>query len=157
MKSTKNEESEELEVHALFSGQLKGKCRNCGRIGHKSFQCQNCSSHNGGNNGNTNGGNYFSYCFKPGHFRQNCFNFKKKETRYGQNQVSNNKNGNHDRENYGSQDVVFVTTSKSESFTEDIWIFDSVPSEYYCNSSKGLFNFEDIKESITVGKEGQFW
>jgi hypothetical protein len=37
MRSTKNEENEELEEHALFSGQFKGNCRNCGRIGHKSF------------------------------------------------------------------------------------------------------------------------
>jgi hypothetical protein len=29
MKSKKNEENEELEEYALFSGQFKGKCRNC--------------------------------------------------------------------------------------------------------------------------------
>jgi hypothetical protein len=37
MKSTKNEENEELEVHELFSGHFKSKCRNCGQISHKSF------------------------------------------------------------------------------------------------------------------------
>jgi hypothetical protein len=47
--------------------------------------------------------------------------------------------------------VVFAATSKSESFTEDIWICDSGTCGYYCNSSKGLINVEDIKESITVG------
>jgi hypothetical protein len=57
MKSTTIDENEELEVHALFRGQFKGKFRNCGRIGHKSFQCKNRSSHNDGNNSNTTGGN----------------------------------------------------------------------------------------------------
>jgi hypothetical protein len=41
VKSTKDEENEELEENALFSGRFKGKCRNCGRIGHKSFQYKN--------------------------------------------------------------------------------------------------------------------
>jgi Zinc knuckle len=27
-----------LEEHALFTGQWKGKCRNCGQIGHKAAQ-----------------------------------------------------------------------------------------------------------------------
>jgi hypothetical protein len=34
MKSRKNQENEELKEHGLFTGQLKDKCRNCGRIGH---------------------------------------------------------------------------------------------------------------------------
>jgi hypothetical protein len=61
IKSTKIEENEESEEYVLFRGQFKGKCRNCGRIGHKLFQCENSSSHNGGNNGNTTGGYYCSY------------------------------------------------------------------------------------------------
>jgi hypothetical protein len=62
MKSTKNEENEELEEHGLFNVQFKGKCRNCRRIGQKSFQRKNPSSHNVGNNGDTNVGNYCSLC-----------------------------------------------------------------------------------------------
>jgi hypothetical protein len=37
MKSTKNEESEILEEHDLFSSQFIDKCRNYGKIGYKSF------------------------------------------------------------------------------------------------------------------------
>jgi hypothetical protein len=37
MNSTKNGDVEELEEHSLFSGQSKGKCRNCGVIGYKLF------------------------------------------------------------------------------------------------------------------------
>jgi hypothetical protein len=62
MKYTKNEENEELEDHALCSGQFKGKCRNCRQIGQKPFPCKNRASHNGGNNGNKTGENYCFYC-----------------------------------------------------------------------------------------------
>jgi hypothetical protein len=58
VKASRNEEAEVLEEQALFSGQFKGKCRNCGQVGHKSFQCKNRSSHNGGNNGNGTGTNF---------------------------------------------------------------------------------------------------
>jgi hypothetical protein len=80
MKTSKNEEGEVLEAQALFTGQFKEKCRNCGQVGHKSFQCKNRSSHNGGNNGNGNGNgngtNFCSFCRKPGHDKKSCFKFK---------------------------------------------------------------------------------
>jgi hypothetical protein len=48
------ENSEEM---AFYGGQFKGKCRNCGKIGQKLFQCKNRGNQNGGNNGgNTTGG-----------------------------------------------------------------------------------------------------
>jgi hypothetical protein len=47
--------------------------------------------------------------------------------------------------------VVFAATAKNEIFTDDIWICDSGAYGHYCNSTKGLFNIEEINECITVG------
>ena len=141
MKTSRNEEGEVLEEHALFSGQFKGKCRNCGQVGHKSFQCKNRSNHNGGNNGNGTGTNFCSYCRKPGHDKKSCFKLKKKEA---QNSHASNFNGNADRRNYESQDVVFTATSKNEILTDDIWICDSGACGHYCKSDKGLCDVKDI-------------
>jgi hypothetical protein len=85
IKSTKNEDNEELEENALCSGHFKGKCRNYEQIGHKLSQCKHQSSHNVGNNDKTIGGKYCSYCRKPGHVIQKFFKLKKKETRYNHN------------------------------------------------------------------------
>jgi hypothetical protein len=79
MKSSSNKEVEGLEENAFFSGQFKGKCLNCGQIRHKSFQCKNRGSHNGGNNGNSSGGNFCWYCRKPGHDKKDCFKLKRRD------------------------------------------------------------------------------
>jgi hypothetical protein len=60
MKTLRNEEGEVLEEQVLFSGKFKGSCRNCGQVGHKSFQCKNRLTHNGGNNGNGTEANFYS-------------------------------------------------------------------------------------------------
>jgi hypothetical protein len=82
---------------------------------------------------------------------QNCFKLKKKEDRYDHYQAINNNNGNRDRENCDSQEVVFAATSKNEKFKDDICFFDNGSCGHYCNFSKRLFNIEEIKECITVG------
>jgi hypothetical protein len=134
MKTSRNEEGEVLEEHALFSGKLKGKCQSCGQVGHKSFQCKNRSSHNGENNGNGTGTNFCSYCRKPGHDKNSCFKLKKKEAQNGYASIFS---GNADRRNYESQDVVFMETSKNEILTDDIWICDIEAYGHYCKSDKG--------------------
>jgi hypothetical protein len=137
-----------LEEQALFSGHFKGKYRNCGHVGHKSFQCKNRSSHNGRNNGNGTGTKFCSYCRKPDHDKKSCFKPKKKQ---GQNGHASIFNGNADRRNYESQDVVFTATLQSEILTDDIWICDSGAYEHNCKSDKGLFDVKDINEKITIG------
>ena len=38
-----------LNEQVLLSGQVKGKCRNCDKIGHEAYECKNKSNQNGGN------------------------------------------------------------------------------------------------------------
>jgi gag-polypeptide of LTR copia-type len=146
--STNTSEGELLEEQALFCGQFKGKCRNCGLIGHKSFQCKNRAINNGGNNSNSSGGIFCSYCRKSGHDKKNSLKLKKKEVR--NNNPSNN-SGNGNRQNYESQDVVFTATSQNGTLSNDIWICDSGACGHYCKSIEGMFNLKDIAETITVG------
>jgi hypothetical protein len=117
MKTSRNEEGEVLEEKALFSSPFKGKCRNCGQIGHKSFQGKNRSSHNGGDNGHGTRTNFCSYCRKPGHEKKSCFKLKKKGAQNGH---ASNFNGNADRRDYESQDVVFTATSRNKILSDDI-------------------------------------
>jgi Zinc knuckle len=70
-----------LEEKALFGGQYKGKCRNCGQIGHKAAQYKKKHFNHVGNNGNMTEGNYCTYCCRTGHVKKNCFKLKKKELR----------------------------------------------------------------------------
>jgi hypothetical protein len=69
-KSINNSEGAILGEQILFSGQFKGKRRNCGLIGHKSFHCNDRAINNGVNNGNSSGGN-FLYCCKLTSLRWN--------------------------------------------------------------------------------------
>ena len=46
-----NNESKSNEEHALFTSQFKGKCRSCGKMGHKAFQCKSKNDSNDRSNG----------------------------------------------------------------------------------------------------------
>jgi gag-polypeptide of LTR copia-type/Zinc knuckle len=96
MKSNHESENEEHHDVAVFGGRFKGKCRNCGMIGHKSRDCKNKFRQNGGKNGgnqvNLNNGAYCTYCRRPGHSKINCFKLK------------NNNNRNSTTSNYQNQD-----------------------------------------------------
>jgi gag-polypeptide of LTR copia-type/Zinc knuckle len=146
MNANGNKEGEVLEEHALFAGQFKGKCRNCGQMGHKAFQCKRKQVSNAGTNGNATGANYCVYCRKTGHVKKNCLKLKKKES-----QQASNEHSNCDRQMYDSQDVAFTATSENHNLSNDIWICDSGACGHYCNFKEGLFDVKEICEDITVG------
>jgi hypothetical protein len=68
-----------------------------------------------------------------------------------QNGYASNFNGNSDRRNYESQDIIFTAISRKVNLTGEIWICSIGACGHYCNSDKGLSNFKGINENITVG------
>jgi hypothetical protein len=96
----------------------------------------------------TEPGQIFLFCRKPGHEKEICFNLKKKEA---QNVHASNFKGISDQRNCKSKDVVLTVTSKNKFLMDDIWICVSGACGHYCKSDKGLFNVDNINEKITVG------
>ena len=120
MNTNGNEEGDVLEEHTLFTGQIKGKCRNYGQTDHKAIQCKKKQINNVGINSNMTGANYCVYCRKTGHVKKNRQKLKKKESQH-----ASNENGSRDRQMYDSQDVAFTATSENHNLSNDIWICDS--------------------------------
>jgi hypothetical protein len=81
---SKNDKNQEV---AFFVGEFKGKCQNCGSIGHKPKDCKSKTSQNGGqSSGNhnsfqkyANNGAYCTYCCRPG--QGNRYKLKNKSNR----------------------------------------------------------------------------
>jgi hypothetical protein len=138
--SNQSNENVVLEKLALLSEQYKGKCCNCGQIGHKAAECKEKHFNHVGNNGNMTEGNYCNYCRRTGYVKKNCFKLKKKE-------LQNNNNNNRGSNDNSSRDqqfvntgMAFVTTSENETLTNEIWIYDSVAWGHYCSFKEGLMN-----------------
>jgi gag-polypeptide of LTR copia-type/Zinc knuckle len=135
-----NNESKSNEEHALFTSQFKGKCRSCGKMGHKAFQCKSKKDSNDRSNDGVSQPLFCAYCKQTGHLKTNCFKLIRR---------AEGNNGGSVRT--GVADVVFNSMSEGSEFTENIWIGDSGASCHYCNSDKGLFDIQEVSESITVG------
>jgi hypothetical protein len=149
--SNQSNENVVLEEHALFSGQYKGKCCNCGQIGHKAAHCKKKQFNHVGNNGNMTEGNCCKYCRRTGHVKKNCFKLKKKELQNNNINRGSNENSNRDQQFLNTQEMAFVTTSKNETSTNEIWICDSSACGHYCNFKEGLMNVKEICDEITLG------
>jgi hypothetical protein len=143
--SINNSEDEILEEQALFSGQFKGKCRDCSLIGHKSFYCKNHAIINDGNNGNLSGGIFCLYCCKAGHDKNiNSIQRRRKP------------------ETTIPVTITVILTGKTmickmsyllllQRMEHLAMIFGFVTVKHFCKLIQGMFNLKDIAEAITVG------
>jgi hypothetical protein len=81
--NTKEDSDESEDEKALFGAQFKGRCRVCGKWGHKGTECRSNKETKG--NGNKQTSNYKKfegechYCHKKGHMKKDCFKRKNDE------------------------------------------------------------------------------
>ena len=85
MESIKNVESGREK--AFFTTQFKGKCCNCGKLGHKAAQCNSKQVKEEKNDIICN------YCKKSGHVKANCFKLLKKNQNQGEGNSGGIRNG----------------------------------------------------------------
>jgi hypothetical protein len=123
------------EEKALVVTRFKGKCRNCGKIGHKAAQCKSKQMREERNEVVCN------YCKKPGHVKSNCFKLMKNK------QVEENGNGTRNGVAGTVTDIVLSSVESKEEFYHEIWIRDSGKS----NEDEVLYEYKTISEEITVG------
>jgi hypothetical protein len=152
-----NEESENdnNQDDAFFGGQFKGKCQNCGAIGHKAIDCKLKTNQNGGQNSRNHNnfqkyasnGAYCTYCCCPGHTKSNFYKLKNKPNR---NSGTRN-NGGQGHRISNSNDVAFTTIAMKNNFANDLWILDSGASCHYCQSVEELSDVKKIDELIKIG------
>jgi Zinc knuckle len=142
-----------LEEYSFCRGQYKGKCRNCGQIGHKAAQCKKQQFNHARNNGNMTEGNFCTNYHRTGHVKKNCFKLKKKELQNNNKNRGSNDNSSRDQQFLNTQDMAYVTASENNNLTNEIWIFDNSGCGHYCNFKERLMNVEEICDKITVRKD----
>jgi hypothetical protein len=167
IKSNENYENGNNQDVAFVGSLFKGKCRNCGVIGHKVRDCKNKFRQNGSQNiGNLNGGQngrsqnnfqgnsingaHCTYCLQPGYHKGNCFKLKNRSNH----KSSTSSNDNQERTVFNSDDVVFTSIGTENNFSNDMWIFDSGARCHYFQSMEGLTDVKDIDETIKIGNSG---
>ena len=62
-----------MDEQASLTGQFEDKCRNCGKLGRKAFECNKQSNQIDENNSNTSATPYCTYCHKTGHLQKSFF------------------------------------------------------------------------------------
>ena len=158
------------EEHALFAGGFKGKCNNCGKIGHRARDCRDKSgnkdrnkqeNHQGNNDGDRNVECF--YCKKKGHRISNCYKLKQKEQanvgvesgsgRGQQNSRSGDERSTSSEVGLGILDYQLeeVGLLRMDSGTKHIFIADSGASCHLTGSLEGMVDCLKIHEYVTVG------
>jgi hypothetical protein len=127
---------------ALFTTRWKGKCRNCGKLAHKSAQCKSKMVRD---EKPVETWSYLQLLEEVRPSQVQLLWVIKKESSWRQ--LCWNK-----KWNAGSAtNVVLTTVTTNDGIDNTIWIGDSGASCHYCNSEEGLYNYTTISEEITVG------
>jgi len=140
---------------------FKGRCRICGRYGHKGEDCwHNKDNRNGNKNNNSNNntdrgndGNHMSrgrrfdgnchYCGKYGHRSADCWNKKRDESK---------RNDNNDNDDNAEVVLMAITSNMTfDTITKMTWIGDTGATTHMTNSLDGLFDIQDTNSGVKVG------
>ena len=151
-------EDQEGEI-GLFAGGYKGKCHNCGNIGHKS---KDCRAPGGGAHASGSGGNKKSnseiecyYCHEKGHYKSDCPKLKKKNEREKANAAVEKKEGEVSlvtMDLFELKDVIDIAFQMDTRPEQELFIADSGASVHLTGSLKGMTNLRDLKnDEVTVG------
>jgi hypothetical protein len=158
------------EEHALFAGGFKGKCNNCGKIGHKAKDCRDKKGNQDKKDGNHQSNNNNDgdknvecfYCKRKGHRISNCYKLKQKEQAnigVETGSVRGNSRSSDDRSTssevgLGVLDYQMVQETgllQMDSDTKNIFIADSGASCHLTGSMVGMVDCLKILEYVTVG------
>ena len=119
------------EDQALAAGQFKGKCQNCGKMGHKAAKCFL-------KKGQQDKSSIVCYhCKKPGHTKFECFKLKRKQSEENKDSSENGAN-------------VLLMSLADTALSAHTWIGDSGASGHYCNSLEGMYDMASINDNIKV-------
>jgi Reverse transcriptase (RNA-dependent DNA polymerase)/gag-polypeptide of LTR copia-type len=152
---------------ALYAGQFKGKCRKCGKQGHKATDCRvknysNGNNSNGNNNNNSSGNkgrnNFQKQNNGGGKFNGECFYCKKLGHRIGdcRKRIAEEKSGNRNEQanvvSEGRNEVslmayeVCLMAIDEESFDSDSTRDKKQPEGEYISHEKAFYMNEEDKD-----------
>jgi hypothetical protein len=127
---------------AFAARQFKGRCRNCGKYGHKSSNCKEKKDNKGGRRSEGSKDEKFSKrfngkcynCNKFGHRASDCY-LKKKS----------------DNEQESDKAELVLMAKDNKTMDENIWIGDTGATCHMTNDCKGMTDVKEIKTSIVIG------
>ena len=132
--------------------QYKGRCTNCGKLGHKASVCRSKSSKNMTTGTNTNEENKTKNK-KPGTNASHITCFKCKKKGHYQSQCPYNKSDGTKTSSVNTieKDTVLMTMCSKASVSKEIWIADSAASTHITNDDVGLYDVKSVKEAVRIG------